>query len=146
MIFSKRSRYGIRALIDLAQHGSGGSIQLSEIAERNGISVKYLEQIFSALRKAGIIGSVKGPQGGYFLAGPPGSLTAAEIILALDGIYFLDKEEASGNGEAAARAVQEKIIGPLNGWLDGFLRSLTLKELVECAEQYGDADQNMYYI
>ena len=148
MIFSKRSRYGLRALIDLAQYESNESIQLNEIAERNSVSVKYLEQIFAALRKAGIIGSIKGPQGGYYLARPSGSITVAEIVIALDGIYFLDREEVSdkGKGEAAAHAVQTKIIDPLNEWIDHFLNTLTLKELVECSEKYSDAFQNMYYI
>lgn len=71
MIFSKRSRYGIRALVDLAVYGQNTRVQLSEIANRNDISVKYLEQIFTALRKAGVIRSIKGPQGGYQLADRP---------------------------------------------------------------------------
>ena len=90
MIFSKRSRYGIRALIDLAQYEPNGSVQLNEIADRNSISAKYLEQIFAALRKAGVIGSMKGPQGGYFLAKSSRRLTIAEIIVALDGGYLLE--------------------------------------------------------
>lgn len=148
MIFSKRSRYGLRALIDLAQHDPNESVQLNEIANRNGISVKYLEQIFAALRKSGIIGSIKGPQGGYFLAKPSGNLTVAEVVMALDGIYFLDREEMPDNeeGEAPVRAIQTKIIDPLNKWLDEFLNSLTLKELADCSEKYKTAFQNMYYI
>ena len=120
MVFSKRSRYGIRALIVLAQNARNGSIQLNEIADRSSISVKYLEQIFSALRKAGIIRSIKGSQGGYFLAIPSGHLTVAEIIVALDGIYFLEREEVQdgGKGETEARVVQTEIIEPLNEWID----------------------------
>lgn len=148
MVFSKRSRYGIRALIDLAQNMGNGSIQLSEIADRNSISVKYLEQIFSTLRKAGIIRSIKGPQGGYFLAVPSENLTVAEIIVALDGTYFLEREEVpnGGKGEAEARVVQTKIIMPLNEWIDKFLNTVTLKELVECSEGYQEVLQDMYYI
>ena len=148
MVFSKRSRYGIRALIDLAQNEGNGCIQLNEIADRNSISVKYLEQIFSALRKAGIIRSIKGPQGGYFLAIPSEHLTVAEIIVALDGIYFLEREEVldGGKGEAEARVVQTEIIEPLNEWIDKFLNALTLKELVERTEKYKEVLQDMYYI
>ena len=68
MNLSKKSRYGITALIDLAVYAKDQCVQLSSIAERNNISVKYLEQIFSSLRKAGLVRSVKGPQGGYLLA------------------------------------------------------------------------------
>ena len=148
MVFSKRSRYGIRALIVLAQNARNGSIQLNEIADRSSISVKYLEQIFSALRKAGIIRSIKGSQGGYFLAIPSGHLTVAEIIVALDGIYFLEREEVQdgGKGETEARVVQTEIIEPLNEWIDRFLNALTLKELVKCSEKYRDVLQDMYYI
>ena len=148
MIFSKRSRYGIRALIDLAQYEPNGSVQLNEIADRNSISAKYLEQIFAALRKAGVIGSIKGPQGGYFLAKSSRRLTIAEIIVALDGGYLLDREEVpdNGKGEATVRALQERLIDPLNERLEEFLNTLTLKDLAECSEQYRDALQNMYFI
>lgn len=148
MIFSKRSRYGLRALIDLAQYEPNGSVQLNEIADRNSISAKYLEQIFAALRKAGIIGSIKGPQGGYFLAKSPRHLTIAEIIVALDGVYLLDREEVpdNGKGEATVRALQERLIDPLNERLEEFLNTLTLKDLAECSEKYRDVLQNMYFI
>lgn len=65
MNLSKKSRYGITALIDLAVYARNQCVQLSSIAERNKISVKYLEQIFSGLRRAGLVKSIKGPQGGY---------------------------------------------------------------------------------
>ena len=148
MTFSKKSRYGIRALIDLAENAASGSIQLSEIADRNSISVKYLEQIFALLRKAGIIKSMKGPQGGYFLAKKPENLKIADVMTVLDGSYFLDAEEVpiGGNGETQARAVQTEIIEPVNGWIAQFLNTLTLKNLVECSEKQKDAMQNMYYI
>lgn len=148
MAFSKRCRYGMRALIDLAQHAENGSTQLNEIARRNSISVKYLEQIFAALRRAGIIGSVKGPQGGYFLERSSGKITVAEIVTALDGAYFLDREEAAGDdkGDAEAKAVQTEVIAPMNEWLDGFLNAVTLKKLVDRAESYREAEQSMYYI
>lgn len=148
MNFSKRSRYGIRALIDLAQNSEGCCVQLNDIANRNSISVKYLEQIFAALRKAGILRSVKGAQGGYFLARSPGNLKIADIVQALDGDYLLENEEFRGGerGEAEAFAVQTEIIAPINEQIDGFLNTLTLRKLIECSEQYKGAAQDMYYI
>ena len=80
MNLSKKSRYGITALIDLAVYAKDQCVQLSSIAERNNISVKYLEQIFSSLRKAGLVRSVKGPQGGYLLAKRPESITVGDVI------------------------------------------------------------------
>ena len=87
MNFSKRSRYGIRALIDLAEH-TESPCALCEIAERNNISIKYLEQIFSVLKKAGIIKSIKGPQGGYFLACILEYIRSSDIIGARGGSYY----------------------------------------------------------
>ena len=148
MNFSKRSRYGIRALIDLAQNTEAGCVQLSDIADRNCISVKYLEQIFSGLRKAGILRSVKGPQGGYLLAKEPSKLKIADVILALDGSYFLEKEECQDDekGKAEALAVQTDIIDPINQYIHQFLNTLTLQTLVERSEGYKALTGDMYYI
>ena len=147
MNFSKRSRYGIRALIDLAEH-TDSPCALCEIAERNNISIKYLEQIFSVLKKASIIKSIKGPQGGYFLAGNPEYIRISDIIVTLDGSYFLDDERlAPGQkGEAEALAVQETVIDPINEEVHRILDQLTLKKLTEHAEQTNQAAQSMYYI
>ncbi|MDE7311118.1 MAG: Rrf2 family transcriptional regulator [Eubacterium sp.] len=148
MNFSKRSRYGIRALIDLAQNTDCTYMQLNDIARRNGISIKYLEQIFAALRKAGILRSIRGRQGGYLLVKDPGSIKVADIILALDGSYFLEAEECrdGGNGESEALAVQTAIIEPINDLMERFLNTMTLKNLVECSENNRKGTQDMYYI
>lgn len=148
MNFSKRSRYGIRALIDLAQNRDCSCVQLSDIAARNGISAKYLEQIFMNLRKAGILGSVKGAQGGYFLAKEPEKLTMAEIITALEGSYILEAEESkdSEKGNAEALAVQSEIIEPINQYLEQFLNALTLEKLAESSERNKEGMRDMYYI
>ena len=147
MNFSKRSRYGIRALIDLAEH-TDSPCALCEIAERNNISIKYLEQIFSVLKKAGIIKSIKGPQGGYLLAGNPEYIRISDIIVTLDGSYFLDDERLTPGqkGEAEALAVQETVIDPINEEVHRILDQLTLKKLTEHAEQTNQAAQSMYYI
>ena len=147
MNFSKRSRYGIRALIDLAEHADS-PCALCEIAERNNISIKYLEQIFSVLKKAGIIQSIKEPKGGYFLAGNPEYVRISDIIVALDGSYYLDDERlAPGQkGEAEALSVQELVIDPINAEVHKILDQLTLRKLTEHAEQTNQAAQGMYYI
>ena len=70
MKLSMKSRYGLRALIDLAINSKTEQVALNSIAERNKISPQYLEQVFASLRKAGIVKSIKGSQGGYFLNKP----------------------------------------------------------------------------
>jgi Rrf2 family protein len=86
MKFSKKSRYGLRALIDLSVNSKTDHVALSSIAERNGISLQYLEQVFASLRRAEIVKSIKGPQGGYLLNDSAENITVASILEALDAI------------------------------------------------------------
>lgn len=148
MNFSKRTRYGLRALVDLAVNARHTCVQLSDIANRNDISVKYLEQIFTVLRKAGVIRSIKGPQGGYLLSDDPENIRITDIIVALDGSYLLEAEEiiSGKSGAETASAVQNVIIDPMNVLVNKFLSDLTLRTLVENFEEYNEYHQNMYYI
>lgn len=84
MKLSTRSRYGTRLMVDLAQHYDQGPVQIREIARRQAISVKYLEQLIIPLKKAGYITSVRGPKGGHLLSKPPTSITAGEIVRTLE--------------------------------------------------------------
>ncbi len=86
MKFSTRARYGLRAMVDLAQnYAAGEPIPLFQIAERQGISEGYLEQLITFLRKGGLVRSVRGAQGGYLLSREPSKITAGEIIRCLEG-------------------------------------------------------------
>jgi Rrf2 family iron-sulfur cluster assembly transcriptional regulator len=80
MKLSTRSRYGTRLLLDMAQHYNEGPTQLGDIARRQGVSVKYLEQIIIPLKKAHYIKSVRGPKGGHILTKTPEEITVAEIV------------------------------------------------------------------
>ncbi|MCK5552631.1 MAG: Rrf2 family transcriptional regulator, partial [Deltaproteobacteria bacterium] len=71
MRLSTKSRYGVRAVFDIAYHGGGNGVQVKDIARRQEISPRYLEQIFQKLRHAGIVLSKRGPRGGYSLVRPP---------------------------------------------------------------------------
>jgi Rrf2 family protein len=84
MKLSTRSRYGTRLMLDMAQHYDEGPIQLWEIAKRQDVSVKYLEQIIIPLKKAGYIKSVRGPKGGHNLTKPPNKITVGEIVALLE--------------------------------------------------------------
>ncbi len=91
MKLSTKSRYGTRMLLDLAEHREQGPVHLGEIAQRQGISVKYLEQILIPLKKAGYVESVRGPKGGHYLARDPGKITVGEIVALLeDGISLTE--------------------------------------------------------
>jgi Rrf2 family iron-sulfur cluster assembly transcriptional regulator len=84
MRLSTKGRYAVMAMVDLAQHGEGGPVSLAEIAERQEISLSYLEQLFAKLRRGGLVRSVRGPGGGYLLAHGRDDTRVADIILAVD--------------------------------------------------------------
>jgi Rrf2 family protein len=84
MKLSTRSRYGTRLLLDMAENYHNGPIHLVKIAQRQGISVKYLEQIIIPLKKANYVKSVRGPKGGHILAKPPEEITVGEIVALLE--------------------------------------------------------------
>jgi Rrf2 family iron-sulfur cluster assembly transcriptional regulator len=84
MRLSTRGRYAVMAMVDLAQHSNGEPVALAEIAERQEISLSYLEQLFAMLRKGGLVKSVRGPGGGYLLARDRSDTRIADIILAVD--------------------------------------------------------------
>ena len=85
MKLSKRGEYGLRALQDLARHHGGEPVPNKELAERNNIPTRFLEQILLTLKHGRIVRSRKGPQGGYTLARPPQEITLAEVVRLLDG-------------------------------------------------------------
>lgn len=84
MRLSTKGRYAVMAMVDLACRSDGKPVALAEIAERQEISLSYLEQLFAKLRKGGLVKSVRGPGGGYLLAHSPESTRVSDIILAVD--------------------------------------------------------------
>ena len=84
MKLSTKGRYAVMALVDLAANAAGKPVVLADIAERQEISLSYLEQLFAKLRRGGLVKSVRGPGGGYLLASQPSETRIADIILAVD--------------------------------------------------------------
>lgn len=146
MKISTKGRYGLRALLDLAVYSSGEHVPLSHIAERQNISENYLEQVFSALRKAGIINSVKGAQGGYVLAKQASDITVGTILRILEGELSVADEELSNEGVTIQECIQVKVWDEINTRINEFVDSLTLQDLVQ---EYADMTAEsalMYYI
>ncbi|MDF2512650.1 MAG: hypothetical protein K0S04_2516 [Herbinix sp.] len=85
MKLSTKGRYGLRAVLDLAVHADDEAVALSQIAERQGISINYLEQLIAKLKRAGIVTSIRGAQGGYMLAAPADEISVGDILRALEG-------------------------------------------------------------
>lgn len=148
MRLSKKSRYGLRALVDLSIRAKEEQISLNSIAERNNISLQYLEQVFAALRRAGIVKSIKGPQGGYLLDKDANKITVLEIVKALEGSYELEDEEISDKVEckAISMSIQDLIIDPVNTKLHEILESITLQDLENDYLRKTECSSDMYYI
>ena len=148
MRLSKKSRYGLRALVDLSVHAKEEQISLNSIAERNNISLQYLEQVFAALRRAGIIKSIKGPQGGYLLDKDADKITVLEIVKALEGSYELEDEEISDKIKCKeiSMSIQELIIDPVNTKLHEILEGTTLQDLENDYLRKTEYSSDMYYI
>ena len=114
MRLSTRSRYGTRAVLDIALHGNDGPVTLKEMSRRQDLSRKYLGQIISQLLTAGILESIRGPQGGYLLSRPPERILLGEIIRALDGSVAPSRcVDSPGvcerNGNCAAREIWTRV-------------------------------------
>lgn len=146
MKISTKGRYGLRALVDLAYHCADGHVSLIQIAERQKISLNYLEQVFSALRKSGIINSVKGAQGGYVLAKDPGDITAGEILRVLEGEFNI-VDDLDQNQSANQAAIRRLVWEPINQDVRQYMYGTTLKDLVREHRVLNElSDENMYYI
>lgn len=85
MKISTKGRYALRLMVDLAEHGDGGYVRLKEVAARQGITLKYLEQIIPQLARCGLVRSCRGNNGGYMLTRRPEEYTVGEVIRALEG-------------------------------------------------------------
>ncbi|MBT8357628.1 MAG: Rrf2 family transcriptional regulator, partial [Deltaproteobacteria bacterium] len=97
MRLTTKSRYGTRLILDLAIYAKKGPVPLGDVAKRQNISVKYLEQLILKLKKAGLVESQRGPFGGHMLAKPPNEITIGDIVRILEGSAAItDCAEADG--------------------------------------------------
>jgi Rrf2 family transcriptional regulator, cysteine metabolism repressor len=147
---STRGRYGLRAMVDMALHTTEGPLALRVIAERQGISESYLEQVFTGLRKAGLVKASRGAQGGYELGHPTSAITIGQILRALEGPII--PVHCVGEGSSsAAYCEREKICVTRSFWeelrdkINEFLDSVTLQDLAERAKSVLP-EEPMYFI
>jgi Rrf2 family cysteine metabolism transcriptional repressor len=148
MRISSKGRYGLAAAVLMArEYVSGAQMTVAGAAENLGISKIYLEQVFSQLKKAGIVVSSKGAQGGYRLTRPPQKITAFEVLSALEQSLF-EKTEQSVAEKAAdvERAMQESVFSAADRAVCGALAAVSLSDLAAKADQYRKSDAYMFYI
>jgi Rrf2 family protein len=144
MKLSTRGRYGIRLLIDLAEHKNEGLVTLSSVAERQNISMRYLEQVAIILRRAGLIRSVKGASGGYTLALAPDEIIIGNALRELEGDMLIIDPPIDGRPENKfERTVRRVVFDVLNKRIDEIIDKETLASL---AGTIDDDDSYMYFI
>ncbi len=131
MKLSTKGRYGLRAMADLAMNSNGQPVALVSIAKRQHLSDGYLESMFGALRRAGLVRSIKGAGGGYMLTRPAADISVGEVLHVLEGDLSIVDEQVSGQEETGLRScirrnVWDKVSRKINAVVD----TVTLEDLV----------------
>lgn len=150
MKLSTKGRYGLKAMLDLAVHNNEGQVVLKSIAERQGLSENYLEQLFAVLKKAKLVKSIRGSQGGYTLGESPDKISVGDILRALEGSMSptdcvsenCETHHCSTSDCCITRGVWEKIRDGINNVID----NISLQELVEDYNKNSDKNNTMFDI
>ncbi len=144
MKVSTKGRYGLRAMIDLALYSKNELVPLVSIAERQDISKSYLEQVFSALRKAGLVKSIKGAQGGYVLSSEAEDITVGMILRALEGDLSVVPADDITNINRIESYIRDKIWNEIDERVFSYIDGFTLKDIIDDYLKMDPAP--MYYI
>lgn len=118
------------AMLDVALHSQETPVPLADISERQGISLSYLEQLFSKLRKAGLVASVRGPGGGYLLGADAHEIAIGTVIAAVDESVDATKCAGKGDCQGGTRCLTHTLWRDLSGRISDFLNGITLGELM----------------
>jgi Rrf2 family transcriptional regulator, cysteine metabolism repressor len=144
---STRTRYGTRALLELALHSGNEPVSLKDIARQQQISLPYLEQLIAPLIAGGIVRSTKGPKGGISLARKPADIKLSEITHLLEGsvapVECIDNPDVCKRAEYCAT---RDIWSDLKDVVDNFLKTTTLQDLAAKQKSKGRKESSMYYI
>lgn len=141
MKVSTRVEYGVMALLEIAKHSENGeSVSATEIAEKQKISQKYLEQILPQLRQGGLIKAQKGLRGGYRISKPAESIRMTEVFNALDDSILADMETIGEPESSFRSSVNACLWGKINAKLNAFAADKTLGDLLaECSEHQAES-------
>lgn len=138
MKLSTKGKYGLRAFIDLAVCGEERPVSLNTIAERQEISISYLEQLMAKLKKAGLVKSVRGVNGGYTVAKPVDEISVGEVLRALEGDLIPvecaginSSQQCSGSSQCVSKIVWKKINDSINNTVD----NIYIGELVRSSHE-----------
>jgi len=148
MRISAKGRYALAVMVQMAERwGFGENIAVANISKNLGISKIYLEQIFSQLKKNGLLNSVKGTQGGYQLARRPKLITATDILYAVENSLFEEtKGSASDKAPEVDKSIRLLVFDELNKKIKETLDGITLEALCDEAEKHKVDGKDMFYI
>ena len=130
MRLTTKGRYAVTAMLDLALHKNQGPVSLSDISSRQAISLSYLEQLFSKLRRCELVSSVRGPGGGYELKRGSGEIFIAQIIDAVDESVDTTKCQGAGDCQGGETCLTHYLWEDLSEQIHTFLESISLADLV----------------
>lgn len=130
MRLTTKGRYAVTAMLDLALHQGEGPITLADIAQRQGISLSYLEQLFSRLRKRSLVSSVRGPGGGYSLGRSAADIYVAQVITAVDESVDTTKCGGAHNCHDSQQCLTHDLWQELSGRIHEYLNGISLQDLV----------------
>lgn len=148
MRISTKGRYAIAAMIHLAQNYKNNEyITVISISENLDISKIYLEQVFSLLKRSGLVTSIKGSRGGYMLTRNPESVSVFEILSSIEGPLFEEtKETVSEKTPEIETVMRSCVFNPLDQAVQASLKSISLQNLVEEVQKYSKENGYMFYI
>ncbi len=141
MKLSSRSRYGLRAILELAVDYGNGPLQIKTIAKREDISNKYLEQLIAMLKSSGLVRSIRGPKGGYILTRPPNEIKLSHVFTTLEGpIVAVECLEHPEYCPKCTDCVTRQVWAKMQSAMMAVLENMTLQDLVDKTKQVDASD------
>ena len=139
MKLSTKGRYGLKAMLDLAERGDGSAVSTASIAARQNLSESYLEQLIRKLRNAGLVNSIRGKAGGYCLAKPADTISVGDVLRALEGdLKAVDCDGENGVCENADKCASRIVWDRINSAIESSVDSVMLSELIEMGRRNND--------
>ncbi|MBL4941776.1 MAG: Fe-S cluster assembly transcriptional regulator IscR [Colwellia sp.] len=130
MKLTSKGRYAVTAMLDVTLHAAYGPVSLADISERQAISLSYLEQLFSKLRKNGLVVSIRGPGGGYRLGKCSAQIAIADIISAVNESVDATRCQGKGNCQGGEQCLTHSLWEGLSQQIEEFLQNISLAELI----------------
>ena len=131
MKLTSKGRYAVTAILDLAFHSKSGPVTLSDISKRQDISLSYLEQLFTRLRKRQLVRSTRGPGGGYSLNRPANEIAVAEVVAAVDETVDTTRCSGANNCHDGRQCLAHELWDDLSQQIFGFLNEINLQDLMD---------------